>query len=221
MKISGKAFGIPGRTALALSALLLLAAGCTSPGSARRFVGWEGPYAGGSYPRAVEQWTREGRIYRGLELELLGHATYKSDDFRRAFVKEYARAYQLSEDGIRALEREEAQAAQGAYEFLFAAYVPETPLNDFDQKNPSWKFYLFLGDDQAIQPEAIEKTKVDPTIRHFFPYLNPWKTFYTVRFPKTSTAQGDAPVRLRVTGVRGRIDMTWKPVSPGKGAVLP
>ena len=213
--------GVHGRPALAIAIIFFLAIGCTREVSVKRFVGWEEPYEGGNYPQAIEKYTREARIYRGLELELLANATYKSSDFRRAYLQEYSRVYKLDEAQVQAIRQKETEAAQNIDEFMIATYVPDKQWDDFDRKNPSWKIYLVQCDGSRIQPVAIQKNKVDASMRHFFPYINPWKSMYTVRFPKPSAGKENPSMRLIVTGLRGNIQMEWPSESPGNKSTKP
>jgi len=209
------------RPALAVAIIFFLAIGCTREVSVKRFVGWEEPYEDGNYPQAIEKFTREARIYRGLELELLANATYKSSDFRRAYLQEYSRVYKLDEAQVQAVRQKETEAAQKVDEFMIATYVPDKQWDDFDRKNPSWKIYLVQRDGSRIQPVSIQKNKVDASMRHFFPYINPWKSMYTVQFPKLSAGKESPSMRLIVTGVRGNIEMEWPSESPGNESTKP
>ena len=213
--------GVHGRPALAIAIIFFLAIGCTREVSVKRFVGWEEPYEDGNYPQAIEKFTREARIYRGLELELLANATYKSSDFRRAYLQEYSRVYKLDEAQVQAVRQKETEAAQKVDEFMIATYVPDKQWDDFDRKNPSWKIYLVQRDGSRIQPVSIQKNKVDASMRHFFPYINPWKSMYTVQFPKLSAGKESPSMRLIVTGVRGNIEMEWPSESPGNESTKP
>lgn len=204
------AFRINRWAALTVAASLFLAAGCTRQSAVKRFVGWEGPYEGGTYPPVFEKWTRESRIYRGLDLELLVHATYQSGNFQRAYVKEYARVYQFNETQTAALQTEQDARARRFHEFMIAAYVPDKKWDDFNRKESSWKIYLDLGDGTQIPAESIEKKKPDAKMKHFFPYISPWKSVYRVRFPKAPSMAEEGIIRLGITGVRGRIEMEWR-----------
>jgi len=194
--------------ALTLAGLSVLAAGCGSRDSLRRFAGWENAYAGGDYPEAVERWTRESRIYRGLELELLAHATYKSKAFRKAYLAEFARVFGQDPDRLHALTRQEAEAEKAGYEFMIAAYDPDTKRNDFDKGNASWRIYLVTDAGAPMTPVDIRRVKTDSTLRHFFPYVSPWKSLYAVRFPKAAVEM-ETMLQLTITGVAGRIEMQW------------
>ena len=78
------------------ASLLLFTANCTK---VSKFVESAEPYHTETYKRVCDRWSREVRIHRGLEVLLIASATFKSDEFRRAYVDEYAAAYKLTSEG--------------------------------------------------------------------------------------------------------------------------
>lgn len=202
--------GIP---ALLAAGLLLLASGCSKGG---RFFQTDGPYYTEAYRTVFENWTRDARIHKGLEAELIASTTFKSRGFRLAYADEYAAAYRLTPEEKRdVLEKEQAAAAEH-HDFFMACFVPEEKWNDFHRANSMWKLYLIA--DQDVRVEPIEVTKVairDAVTPHFFPYVTPWKSSYIVRFPcYTSSkepviAAGTRKIKLVITSVLGSAEMVW------------
>ena len=174
--------------------------------------------SGQGYQAAFDTWTREGRIYDGLDVRLISAATYMSNQFRKAFAAEYARLYKMTE-----LEKDkfakDQETAEAAYEdFIFAAYVPEKQWDDFYKKNSIWKIYITRGDTEQIQPVEIRKLdKRDAKTGYFYSFVTPWKSIYRIRFPKlfaaddTKTLHENAPrsFKLVVTSVLGSVEMAW------------
>ena len=176
------------------------------------------PYHGGQYKAALTDWSREARIYRGLGVELIATATFKSSKFRDAYSNEYARTYKLTGSEKTKLLNDQKNAALAYNDFLLAAYVPDKKLNDFHKKDYIWKIYLTVGKGGLIAPLEIRKIKkVDVVTTHFFPYITPWKSVYIVRFPAISPPAGKAAVdggaehiKLIITGVLGSAEMVWE-----------
>ena len=175
------------------------------------------PYHGGQYKAALMDWSREARIYRGLGVELIANATFKSSKFRDAYSNEYARAYKLTGSEKTKLLKDQKNAALAYNDFLLAAYVPDKKLDDFHKKDSIWKIYLTVGKGGLLKPLEIRKIKkVDAVTTHFFPYITPWKSVYIVRFPATSPPAGKAVIdggaehiKLIITSVLGSAEMVW------------
>ena len=174
------------------------------------------PYQGGNYQPVFNTWTREARIYRGLDLEMLVAATYKSVQFRRAYAEEYARIYHLGTQETLKAARDQQQPGPESIDFLIAVYVPDKKQADFSRSDSIWQIYLAQNNAKRLKPYEIRKVKkIDARLRHFFPYITPWKSVYRVRFlaeeNKTMAAKDgqSAPTTLVITGVRGSASLHW------------
>ena len=197
--------------------IITLCQGCRAFEPIERLKESYDPYHGGQYKAALTDWSREARIYRGLGVELIATATFKSSKFRDAYSNEYARAYKLTGSEKTKLIKDQKKAALAYNDFLLAAYVPDKKLNDFNKKDSVWKIYLTIGKGGLITPLEIRKIKkVDAVTTHFFPYITPWKSVYLVRFPATSPAAGKAVIdrdakyiKLIITSVLGSAEMVW------------
>ena len=197
--------------------VIILCLGCRAFEPIERLKKSYDPYNGGQYKAALMDWSKEARIYRGLDLELIATATFKSSRFRDAYSNEYARTYKLTGAEKTKLLKDQKNAALAYNDFLFAAYVPDKKFNDFNKKNSIWKIYLTVEKGVLINPLEIRKIKkVDAVTTHFFPYITPWKLVYLVRFPATSPAAGKAVVdggaekiKLIITSVLGSAEMVW------------
>jgi len=198
--------------------VIALCLGCRGFGPVERLKESYDPYHGGQYKASLTDWSREARIYRGLGVELIVTATFKSSKFRDAYSNEYARAYKLSDSEKIKLLKDQKNAALAYNDFLLAAYVPDKKLNDFNKKDSIWKLYLTAGKDGRIAPLEIRKIKkVDAVITHFFPYITPWKSVYLVKFsaisPTTGNSMNDGgteKIKLIITGVLGSAEMVWE-----------
>lgn len=198
--------------------VITLCHGCMALKPIERIKESYNPYHGGQYKAALTDWSREARIYRGLGVELIATATFKSSKFRDAYSNEYARAYKLTAGEKIKLLKDQKNAALAYNDFLLATYVPDKKLDDFHKKNSIWKIYLTVGKSGLIAPLEIRKIKkVDAVTTHFFPYITPWKSVYLVRFPAISPATGKVlidgnaeNIKLIITGVLGSAEMVWE-----------
>ncbi|MDH4227712.1 MAG: hypothetical protein OEV59_08225 [Deltaproteobacteria bacterium] len=171
-----------------------------------------------AYTAALNRWTSTAKVYKDIEMRLSMTATFKSLEYRKAYVEEFARKYQIdteSKDRLLAREIE----THGAYnEFFVVAYTPLYQWNDLEQKKSVWKLYLMNKNGAKTLP--IEITKVDHTEAfyiEFFPYLDHWSNAYVVKFPRydstgaVSLGEEDAELlRIVVTGPLGNGEATWK-----------
>ena len=170
-----------------------------------------------TYRADFNAWTREGRIYDGLDVKLIAAATYMSPKFRKAFAVEYAKIYKLTELEKNKLISDQENAGAGYEDFIFAAYVPEKEWDDFYKKNSIWKIYLTRDNIEQIKPIEIRKLeKRDAKTGYFYSYVTPWKSIYRLRFPKLFSDDGEkipqekaGSFKLVLTSVLGSTEMLW------------
>ena len=195
--------------------LLLFTANCTSVG---QFVESSKPYHTETYKSVSDKWSREARIYRGFEVKLIVSATFKSHEFRRAYADEYAEAHKLTSQEKKHFMEDQLNAATLGHEFLMASFVPEKKWDDFDKFKSMWSLYLVNDKDERVAPIEVRRVKRHNAVTpHFYPYITPWKSIYTVRFPY-DIPEGDRPfigdktkeVKLVITSVLGTAEMQWK-----------
>jgi len=147
--------------------------GCQIASSVKQFEASSDPYQGSTYKTVLMKWTNEACIYRGLDLELMTSATFKSPEFREAYANEYVRTYNLASEEKEKLIKDQKQASLIYNDFIMSAYVPDKKLNDFNKKDSIWKIYLNAGNETKIKPLEIRKIKkIDAVLTHFFPYTS-------------------------------------------------
>jgi hypothetical protein len=203
-----------------VAVLLLFIGNCSS---VSRVVKSADPFYTAGYKEVLQTWTREARIHRGLEVELIVSATYKSENFRRAYADEYAEAYQLTPEAKKQFVEDQLESAAHGYEFVMASYVPQEEWDDFHRANSMWKIYLVNDLDERVVPVEVRqlkrqgKTQRQGAIKsHFFPYDTPWKSLYTVTFPQDIPStnrpviSGDTKhIKLVIASVVGTAEMEW------------
>ena len=200
-----------------LIVLLTVCQGCQIVSSIKQLKVSSDPYKGSTYKAVLMKWTSEARIYRGLDLELMTSATFKSAEFREAYANEYARTYELNREEKEKLIKDQKQASLIYNDFVMAAYVPNDKWNDFNKKDSIWKIYLNADNEKKIAPLEIRKIKkIDAVITHFFPYISTWKSIYLVRFPvklpgtdKNIIDDTCSSIKIVITSVLGTTEMVW------------
>lgn len=169
------------------------------------------------YQAVFEFWTKEDRIYKGFDCKLIAAATYKSMPFRRAYTQEYAKLYRMNPAEKDKFLTDQADAAETYNEFIFAAYVPDNKWDNFSKKKSTWKIDLSVDGGKRVAPVEIrELERNNIVLKHFFPYVTPWKSVYLLRFPTSlhdteELLVGDRSrtLTLSVSSVLGSAEMTW------------
>jgi hypothetical protein len=171
-----------------------------------------------AYMEALHDWTGHAKVTEEYSARLYMTATYKTMEFRRAYVERYAASYGLDDYAKAAMLKKEEDEAGLYNEFFFIAFTPESRWNEFGLRNPVWRLYLEDPAGARAIPLAIERLdEGNPLLREFFPYLDEWSRAYAVRFPKYSedgTKEIPSPeasfLKLRVTGVLGTGEIQWR-----------
>ncbi|RLB86927.1 MAG: hypothetical protein DRH15_00245 [Deltaproteobacteria bacterium] len=195
-------------------ALLLLCGNCTTVSqlteSAER-------YQSNHYEKSCKAWSREARIHKGLEVRLIVSATFKSEQFRRSYTEEYARAYRLTPEEKRNFLKDQLQSSKRWHEFVMAIFVPEKKWDDFSKTRSMWRLYLVNDENERVSPLEVRKVKRgDAVTSYFFPYIPPWKCTYVVRFPSRVPGTGSPiikertrDIKLIITSILGTAEMRW------------
>lgn len=165
------------------------------------------------YLAALNRWTRSQIVYAQFETRVHIGATYRSPEFNRQYLKEYARIYKLSEAEQK--KRADIVFADNAEmsEFLFYAYTPEKNSNDFDRRGTIWKIFLVTANGTRVDPMEVRRIDpITPVTTDFFPYINPYYgVSYLVRFPALGTAGAiDETMTLNFTSVIGNVALEFK-----------
>jgi hypothetical protein len=191
-----------------------LFSGCTK---FKSFLKSSDPYHTEGYRAIVDKWSREARIHRGMEVQLIASATYQSQEFKQAYIDEYAEAYGLKEDEAAKVPQAHLGHRENTHEFMLATYVPEKKWDEFDKAESMWKLYLVNDGNERVAPLRIKRLQSKDAIAiHFFPYITPWKTVYLVSFPASAgntkapiIREDTATIRLVIASVLGSAQMVW------------
>jgi len=177
-------------------------------------------YTSPDYRAMLDKWTRKGSIHKGLGTELLVTATYQSEEFRRAFTKEYGRLYMQTPEENQKMLNDQMSAANDYDGFLVAIYTPEKAWDDFAEKGSLWRVYLIKDGRFRLEPLEIRKVKKQKISsseiaryramsESFLPYVNPWTTLYVFRFQRNSLPEGSHSLELILTSPSGSASLKW------------
>jgi hypothetical protein len=204
-----------GRSAvLAIGAAALVA--CQSDKAARvDFSETPRAYVAKDYGEIYERWTRYDFALKDVEKALEVWATFKSWDFREAFVERYAAGYSLSDADRATLRNAQRDAFRRAYEFHVTAQSANYKWNDLEKASSPWRVTLLDALGHELQPEAIKVEKLpDAYEREFFPAKTPFSKTYSIRFVPPATGDfsglGSGAIILRIASPIGRVELAWR-----------
>lgn len=170
------------------------------------------------YDDILKAWTRGAKVYDGLDTTIYATATFKSSEFREAYISRYTDAIRADESLKKTLFDKEAGEHEKYNEFFMSVYTPVSEWNDLDKPNSVWKLYLEDGRGARLTPIYVRKVdRDDALVKEFYPYLDAWSTAYVVRFPKY-TETGTEPIpgketealKLIIAGVPGEGELEWR-----------
>lgn len=168
-------------------------------------------YISEEYNLVLKKWTKKASIHKGLKTELLVAATYKGENFRKAYAKEYGRIHLLDIDHGRIIMDDQIKASMEYDDFLVSLYTQEKQLNDFSEKNSIWSVYLIRDEHSREVPLEIRKIKKKRKLYEFFyPYISPWSSVYVFRFKINDHAQSSKSIKLILTGAPGSVRLNWE-----------
>jgi hypothetical protein len=173
-------------------------------------------YGPRDYPVVYERWTRHGKVLQDIDSALEVWATYKSRDYREAFVARYGDVYSLSAADRESLRHAQREAAVASYEFVVTAQSANFRWNDLEKKSSPWRVTMLDDSGHALVPEGVKVEKLpDLFEREFFPVKTPFTKTYTIRFPRAAgkdtdfTGERDGHIILRFAGPLGHADLEW------------
>src|SRR2546423_3979056 len=161
-----------GRSALlAIAALALVA--CQSDKAARvDFSETPREYVSKDYGDVYERWTRHDFAQREIEKALEVWVTFKSWDFREAYIERYASIYTLPDADRATLRNAQRDAFHRAYEFHVTSQSANYKWNDLEKASSPWRITLLDALGHELGPEAatikVEKLP-DAYEREVFP----------------------------------------------------
>lgn len=163
-----------------------------------------------SHTQMTENWTRQGRIFSGLQTRVRIRATYKSLQWRESFVRRWDEVYGLSpKDAAAMRQAQHKQYRQGA-SFVVALSSSDPKYARLDWSEGLWRLQL-LYSGRRVDPVDIRNLDwPKPKLETFFPYTKPWLQFYEVQFPVFIE---DEPMQLLFGGPGGPIELQWDLVS--------
>jgi len=209
-----------------LTAVLLVSltlAGCTHAISESKPVDFSNTtrdYQASDYPRVYQDWTRHVRLVQDVGTVIEAWATYKSPDFRQAYIAKYSAVYDLPDHDRSSLTKEQLEAARNTFDFHVAAQTTSDRWNDLERKNSPWRITLLDEAGAELSPTSVHAVKLPELYEsQFFPDRTEFTRSYEISFARPSEGQdfessGKKRLTLRIAGPMGSIDLVWE-AKPG------
>jgi hypothetical protein len=177
------------------------------------------------YGAVFETWSRQAKQVQDIGTVIEIWATFKSWDFRQAYVAKYAKIYDLADGEREALAKSQLETARALYEIHLVAQSTNDRWNDLASKNSPWRLTLLDGTGAELAPTTIKVEKLpDAYEGEFFPWRTPFSHTYTVRFVRPEGA-GEAFVGpqsgrliLRLASPVGKVEVVWEAKSSSAAA---
>jgi len=205
---------------------LLCIAGCVAP---RAILSLQPRSTIGSddYERILDDWTREDRLYDGLDSKLFVHSTFHSPEFRKTFLLRHPDVYGRGSETARRLALTLPDGVE-EIEFFFSAFTSDVKWNDFDQEDSIWRVVL-KGDETEPVDGQVSRVKTTANLRAIYPFITDFSRTYVVRFPRTDAggmpviSSSSRSIELRFLSALGTAELVWalKPLAPRSTRQLP
>jgi hypothetical protein len=174
-------------------------------------------YLPNDYSSVYERWwTRHDYAEHDVDKALEVWATFKSWDFREAYVEKYASIYSLPDAERTKLRQGERDLYHAVYEFHVIAQSASWDWNDLEKGTTPWRLTLVDALGHELPSERVRVQKLpDAYEREFFPAKGPFTKSYSVRFNIPAPGADFVGVKsgsltLRIASPIGRIDLIWK-----------
>jgi hypothetical protein len=207
------------KSAVVTAAIVVLSAACAQQPVRVDFSERQREYVAKDYGEVYERWTRHQQSLHNTDVALEAWATFKSWDFRQAYIERYASIYGLSEADRATLRQAQLEASRGTYEFLVTALATEYRWNDLERANSAWRVTLVdaLGHEVAASEIRVEKFP-DAFEREFFPAKNQFNRAFTktyvIRFAIGEAGEfagaKSGAITLRIASPIGRVELVWQ-----------
>ena len=168
------------------------------------------------YEQVFQRWTRHETVLHETDTALEAWATYRSAEFREAFVARYADAYQLDPGETDRLRQAQHEAALAGYDFVVTTQSNNYKWNDIEKKTSPWRVQLIDGAGHVVTPDELREERFpDLFQQEFYPSKTPFSKTYSIRFnhsvehDEAFLGERSGSLTLRLAGPFGHLDLVW------------
>ncbi len=180
-------------------------------------LGSEWPSDPPSLEVATKTWTRDAQSRGGFdtdkELIIDVDATFRSPQWRAAYVEHIRQQGSLSKSDIGELRASQEKEATEHHQFVLLVATHDRRINDLAKnERSSWQVRLRNSKGAEVAPTKIYKDRRPPTeVGAELPHLGPFDEIYIAEFPGDFELLGFGAneFQLRVFGARAGVELTW------------
>lgn len=166
------------------------------------------------YDDVYKRWTRHQQVLDEADVALEVWGTFKSWEFRDAYVERYAHVYSLSDSDRETLRKAQQDSFAAAYEFHVTAQSTSFKWNDLEKASSAWRTTLVDALGHELPSSSIKIVKLpDAYEREFFPQKTPFTKTYAIRFIAEGAefvGMRSGSITLRIASPIGRVELVWK-----------
>jgi hypothetical protein len=173
-------------------------------------------YRSDDYQDRFEAWTRHAKMVQDIGTAMEIWATFKSWDFRQAYLAKYAKVYDLAGSERDQIAKSQLEASRAVYEIHLIAQSTTDRWNDLERRTSPWRITLLDGTGAELAPSSIKAEKLPEVYEsEFFPTRTLFSRTYTVRFvhPEGSGESFTGPpsgrMILRIASPLGKVEVSW------------
>jgi hypothetical protein len=173
-------------------------------------------YLPNDYRGVYQRWTRHDYAQHEVDKAIEVWATFKSWDFREAYIERYASVYSLSDADRATLRQAQRDAYHQAYEFHVIAQSADYTWNDLDKASSAWRVSLVDALGHEIPSDRVHVEKLpDAYESDFFPAKTPFSKTYSIRFTLPAadaefSGVKSGSITLRIASPIGRVELLWQ-----------
>jgi hypothetical protein len=201
------------RFALPLGVVIGLGlAGCGGAAPVGFSEAW--PSKSGVYQDVTAAWTRHAELNAGYQEALVVDATFKSAEWRAAWIDRTARLGGFDSTQRAALTQQAQKDLAEHYEVQLLVTTWDRRENDLHRGARSvWKVVLIDDAGVAIEASTIERDRrPENVLRAEYPALGDFSQAYIAKFPRRVDLMraGARAFKVRIWGARGAVEMVWR-----------
>ena len=175
-----------------------------------------------SFPKAHSTWTRHQKNVTEMGTLVEVWATFKSPQYREAYLAKYAQVYALAPSDQAVLAKAEAEDHASHLVFVLTVQSTEFSWNDLEDPDSAWRFILEDGyNNQRRAPEVTVQEFPEPYNLVFHPEMTPFTRTYLVRFPRPAVSafsgEQSGVLTLKLVSPLGGAELEWRATKVSTG----